>query len=284
VNAMKCRCLQVLGCLLLALAIPLAIEGQTDRGAITGTVSDPSGAVIGSVQVIATQVATGVQFDTVSNNLGFYSLLELPIGAYNVRFKKTGFKDFDRTGIILETQHTVQVNVALTVGTAMETVQVTGTPVLEIQSEVGTNMNAQEMTDLPLAIAGDGRDITQFAFSVTPNVTGNEWTSYIGGSQAFTKSVLIDGTSVDSGIVGHIQESEPSMDAIEEAQVDTTGLRAEDGRSGGGAFLYELKSGTNQFHGDTFGFLNNEFLNANDWTDNWYLSQCAAGDTACHDK
>ncbi len=279
-----CKRLQEFAFLLLLLAVPMALLGQTDRGTVTGTVTDPSGAVIGSVSVVATQVATGVQFKAISNNLGFYSLVQLPIGAYNVSFRKAGFKDMDRTGIVLETQHTVQVNAVLEVGSATETVTVTtATPVLELQTEVGTNMNAQEMTDLPLSVDG-GRDITSFAFAITPNVSGSEWSSNIAGSQAFTKSVLIDGTSTDSGIVGHVGESEPSMDAIQESQVDTTGLRAEDGRSGGGAFLYEMKSGTNQFHGAAFGFLANEFLNANTWDNNWYLSQCARGDASCNQQ
>lgn len=257
-------------------------RAQSNRGTITGTVTDASNAVIDDVDVVAVQTTTGVEYKTVSNNLGFYSLLELPIGAYKVTFRKAGFKDFERTGIQLETQHTVQVNAALQVGSATETVTVTGSPVLEIQTEVGTNMSAQEMTDLPLTVSG-GRDITSFAFAVTPNVGGSQWSTSIGGSQAFTKSVMIDGTSTDAGIVGNIGESEPSMDAIQESQVDTTGLRAEDGRSGGGAFLYELKSGTNQLHGSAFGFLANEFLNANSWDNKWYLSNCD-GDATCEQE
>jgi hypothetical protein len=279
-NALGCKRLHLLALLFLLFAVPAALYGQSDRGTITGTATDPSGAVIGSVDVIASLTATGEQFKAVSDDHGFYSLVELPIGSYTVSFRKAGFKDLDRTGVVLETQHTVQVNGLLTVGNVTETVQVTGTPVLEIQTEVGTNMSAQEMTDLPLSVNG-GRDITNFAYAVTPNVSGSEWSSNIAGSQAFTKSVLIDGTSTDSGIVGHVGESEPSMDAIQESQVDTTGLRAEDGRSGGGAFLYEMKSGTNQVHGAAFGFLANEFLNANTWANNWYLSQCGSGNPTC---
>lgn len=281
---MKCKRLQAFGALLLALAIPMAIEGQTDRSTITGTVTDSSGAVIQSVQVIATQLSTGVQFKTVANNLGFYSLLDLPIGNYNLSFRKIGFMDMDRTGIVLETQHTVDVDAVMRIGNVSQTVTVSGAPpVLELQTEVGANLNAEEMTDLPLSIVG-GRDITSFAYSVTPNVSGNNWTSYIAGSQAFTTGTYIDGTSTDSGIVGDLGEEEPSMDAIQESQVDTAGLSATDGRTGGGTMDFELKSGTNRFHGTSFGFLDNEFLNANDWTDNWYLSQCAAGDTACNDE
>jgi hypothetical protein len=262
----------------------MATLGQSDRGTITGTVTDPSGAVIASVDVVATQVGTNVQFKTVSNGLGFYSLVELPIGSYTLAFHRAGFKDRVQVGIVLEAQHTLQVNGRLEIGAATETITVTATPVLEMQTQVGTNLNAQEMTDLPLIIAGSGRDFTTFAFAVTPNVGGNSWNTYIAGSQAFTTAMFIDGTSADSGVIGDIGEQEPSMDAIQEQQIDTAGLSATDGRTGGGAMNFEMKSGTNRFHGAAFGFLDNEFLNANDWTDNWYLSQCAAGDTACHDK
>jgi hypothetical protein len=232
--------------LMLVLMSPVFMYAQADRGTITGTISDSTGAVMGSVSILATQVATGVEFKAVSNDHGFYTLSELPIGSYNLSFSRAGFKVFNQNGIVLETQHTASLNVVLQIGTVSESIQVSGTPVLEMQTEVGTNINASEMTDLPLTVNG-GRDITSFAFSITPNVSGSEWSSNIAGSQGFTKSVLIDGTSTDSGIVGHVGESEPSMDAIQESQVDTTGLRAEDGRSGGGALLYEMKSGTDQY-------------------------------------
>lgn len=282
VDAVTCKGFHSLGIFLLLLTASVAVMGQTDLGTITGTVKDPSGAVVASAHVIATQVATGMQYKTVSNSLGFYSLLDLPIGTYNLTFQKVGFQDLVQTGIIMQAQHTLQVNAALRIGAATETVTVTETPVLGLQTEVGTNMNAQELTDLPLAIAGTGRDITAFAFSVTPNVTGNGWTTHIAGSQAFTTGMYLDGTSTDSGIVGDIGEEEPSMDAIQEEQTDTAGLSATDGRTGGGTMNFELKSGTKQFHGSSFGFLDNEFLNANNWVDNWYLSQCAPGDAACH--
>lgn len=277
---MKRKQIQILVLLLLLLAVPPFLRAQADRGTITGTVSDSSGAVVGSVEIVATQTATGAPFKAVSNNLGFYSLVQLPVGSYTVSFRKSGFKDLNRTGIIIEAQHTVLVDVALEVGSVSETVQVTGTPVLELQTEVGTNMTSQAMIDLPTSVNG-GRDITAFAFSITPNISGNNWQSSIGGSQNHTENVLIDGTSADSGVVGHIAEQEPSMDAIQESQVDTTGLRAEDGRSGGGAFLYEMKSGTNEFHGAAFGFLANEFLDANSWTNKWWLSQCTPGNLTC---
>jgi len=285
VNEMKCKRLLLLGALMLMLAlVPKAMQGQADLGTITGTISDSTGAVISSVNVTATQINTGIEFKTVSNNRGLYSLVELPPATYTVSFRRAGFRDLDHTGVVVEVQHVVGVNAVLQVGSVSTTVTVTGSPVLELQSEVGTNMNTEEMTVLPLSIVGNGRDITAFAFAVTPNVSGNGYAASIAGSQNFTTSVLLDGTSADSGQVGDVLGDEPSMDAIQESQVDTSGLSTVDGRTGGGVFLYELKSGTDRFHGAGFGFLDNEFLNANTWDNDWYLSQCAAGDTSCqHD-
>ncbi|MGC9198560.1 MAG: TonB-dependent receptor [Acidobacteriaceae bacterium] len=256
--------------------MPLALQAQTNLGTILGTVKDSTGAVIPSASVTATQVSTNAEYKTTSNHLGYYSLQDLPIGNYVVLFHKAGFKDFQQSGIVMEAQHTLQVNAMLQVGTANQVVNVTSTPVLQLQTQVGTNLNAKEMNDLPLAIAGSGRDFTSFAAAITPNVNGG-WLGSIAGSQAFTTGMYLDGTSTDSGIVGDLGEEEPSMDAIQEEQVDVAGLSAADGRTGGGTMDFEMKSGTRHFHGATFGFLDNEALNANDWTDNWYLSQCGSG-------
>src|SRR5271155_167508 len=139
------KCLNALLPLILLGGTSIAVHAQADRGTITGTVTDSTGAMIGSVDVVATQVATGTNFKTTSNDHGFYTLSELPIGTYNVSFARATFKSLDQNGVVLETQHTVQVNAQLQIGNVTETVQVTSTPVLELQEEVGTNMNAQEM-------------------------------------------------------------------------------------------------------------------------------------------
>jgi ectoine hydroxylase-related dioxygenase (phytanoyl-CoA dioxygenase family) len=151
-----------------------------------------------------------------SNNLGFYTFTSLPAGNYVLVYSKTGFKDLVHDNIVIESQHMVQINATMQVGSVAQSVTVTSTPTLEMQTQVGTNLNSQEMTDLPLSIAGTGRDITSFAFAITPNVSGNGWTTYIAGSQAFTTGMYIDGTSTDSGIIGDLGESEPPMDSIQE--------------------------------------------------------------------
>ncbi len=278
---MRCKAFHFSRLLLLLLVLPVTAYAQINLGTITGVVSDSSGAALPAVSVTATRKGTGAQFQTLTNHLGFYSLDTLPAGNYVLVFSKPGFKDLVHDGIVMEVQHTLEVNAAMQIGAVTQSIVVTTTPTLELQPQVGTNLNSQEMTDLPLAIAGTGRNITSFAFSITPNVSGGSFTTYIAGSQAFTTGMYIDGTSTDAGIVGDLGEMEPSMDAIQEQQVNTAGLTATDGRTGGGTMNFEMKSGTAHFHGSAFGFLDNEILNANDWTDNWYLSQCSPFDIAC---
>lgn len=243
---------------------------QSDRGSITGTVTDASGGVIPGAQVTATNLATDVQTSATTNDVGLYSILNLPVGRYSVKFTRQGFKTLERSGITVAISQVVNLDVALDVGAVSESVTVTGeASILQTrQTELSTTMKSQVVTDLPLSISG-GRQIELFALAITPAVEGDTWTTHVGGSMAFTKEVLIDGTSAVVQIGGHIGESSPTMEAIQEFRVETSGIRAADGRSGGGAFKFTLKSGTNDFHGSAFGFLHNEVLNANTWQNNF---------------
>jgi hypothetical protein len=252
---------------------------QADRGAITGTVTDPSGAVIPGVQVTGTNVDTKVQTTTTTNEVGLYTVLNLPIGKYSVTFTKQGFKAYDRSGITVAIAQVVQLDAVMQVGAVTESVTVTAEGgILQTQTtDVGTNMQSRVVTDLPLSISG-GRQVESFAFAITPAVEGNGWTSYIGGGSAFTKEVLIDGTSAVVQIGGEIMESSPPMEAIQEFKVETSGIRAENARTGGGVFSFTLKSGSNQFHGSAFGFLHNELLNANTWANNFSRAYNIAAD------
>jgi len=243
---------------------------QSDRGAITGTVTDPTGGVVPEVQVTATNVDTKVQYSATTNDIGLYHILNVPIGRYSVSFSKQGFKAHERSGITVGVAQVVRLDAMLQVGAVTETVTVTAEASLlqTEQTQVGSHMRSQIVTDLPLSISG-GRALEQFAYAIVPTVEGDNWTSHIAGSLAFTKEVLIDGTSAVVQIGGHIGESSPTMEAIEEFKVETSGVRAEDGRSGGGVFKFNLKSGTNDFHGSVFGFVRNEAINANTWQNNF---------------
>ncbi len=247
---------------------------QFDRGTITGTVSDPSGAVIPRAEITATNMDTGVVTQTVSNEVGLYRLSNIPIGRYEVRFVAPGFKAHVRSGITLTVAQTLRLDVTLETGTVQESVTVTaeGSLLKMDNAQVSTTIQSRVVTDLPLSFAG-GRAIENFAYALTPAVEGNNWTSYIAGTPAFSKEVLIDGMSATAQIQGHVGESSPPMEAVQEFSVQTSGMSAEYGRTSGGVFNFALKSGTNEFHGSAFYYLRNEVFNANGWMNNWRLTQ-----------
>ncbi len=248
--------------------------GQADRATINGTVTDPSGAVLPGVEITLENVETGVKTPGVTNEVGNFSLVNIPIGTYKIIFAMPGFKTVERSGFTVTTGQKARVDIALQVGEVTETVTISANSDL-VQTEsslVSTTMQAEVINDLPLSFAG-GRAVENFAYAVSPGVEGNNWTSYMSGGQAFSKEVLIDGISATAQIQGHIGESSPTMEAVQEFKVQTSGMSAEYGRTSGGVFNFALKSGTNSLHGSGFYYGRNEALNANTWMNNWNLSQ-----------
>lgn len=262
--------LQKLFMLLLVCILPVLLHAQVDRGTINGTIKDPSGAVLPGVTVTATNVATGVSTVSVSNAQGFYSLLNLPIGRYTLRFQKTGFAKLERSGITLITSQIAGIDASLSVGSTTQAITVTdNAPVIQTEtSDISADVKGSIITDLPMNVAG-GRDAENFVFSVMPGVEGNPWTASINGSQNFTKDVKIDGLSITASVQGDQMEVGPTMEAVEEVSVQTSGAQAENASTAGGVEMFAIKSGTNHFHGSVFGFGHNEILDANSWSNDY---------------
>ncbi len=249
------------------------LMGQADRATLTGAVTDPTGAAVPGVTVTATNESTRVATKTETNEVGLYRIVNLPVGPYAVAFEKGGFKTVVRSGIVLSVAQVADISVQLNIGSVQQTVEVkAAAPVLQTQTaSVGTTMSNRQVENLPLSIGGvGGRDAENLAFAVMPNVEGDNWTSYIAGTPAFSKSVLMDGTIEQGSESGSYDEMFPSMDAIEEFKVETGGMSGEAAaNTGGGTFMFVLKSGTNQWHGSAFEYLHNEALNANTWMNNY---------------
>jgi hypothetical protein len=253
---------------------------QSDRASVTGIVHDTSGAVVEGVQVTALNLGTGLRTTAETNELGFYTITNLAIGQYMLIFRHEGFRQFEQKGITLNVHQTAEINATLPVGATAETVEVTANAgLLETQTaSVSTNLTNDVVSTLPLNVYG-GRSLSTFMFSYVPGVEGSDYDSHIGGSLSKTKEVMIDGTSAVSQIGGYISESSPPFEAVQEFQVSTTGLRADEGHSGGGVFRYDLKSGTNNWHGSGFTFLHNEAFDANSWRNNYHRVVDVAAET-----
>jgi hypothetical protein len=247
---------------------------QSNRASITGTVMDSSGAVVAGAEITATNVDTGVPTKTVSNQEGIYVVPNLPPGRYSVEFKRDGFKTERRPIIKLESTEVARLDSALQVGAVTDSVTVTAdAPVLDLERpSVGTNMQGSVVTDLPLSIYGGGRTVESFAVAITPgySVYSSPYGAVINGGQWFTKEYTVDGTSGTANIQGDSMETGPTMEAVQEMQAQTSGLDAQSSLSGAGVIAFNLKSGTNKFHGSTFLYGVNELLDANTWTNDYF--------------
>jgi Carboxypeptidase regulatory-like domain len=270
-----------LGLMVLSVMLLTAREmcAQSDRASITGTIKDSSGAVVPQVQVTLTDDDSGLQENAATNATGIYTLLNLPVGRYTLDCSKEGFAQYRRSGISLAVSQVAEIDAVLTIGKSAQTTTVTAdAPLLQTQtSSISTNLNNAAVTELPLNVQG-GRNLSTFMFNYVPGVEGTDYDSHIGGSLGKTKEVMIDGTSAVSQIGGYISESSPPMEAVEEFQATSAGLRADEGRSGGGVFRYEMKSGSNAWHGSGFYYMHNEAFDARSWGDKYNQSVCLGDD------
>lgn len=257
--------------LFLSLLVVFPLWSQQDRGTFTGTVTDSTGSVVPNVRVAVVNTQTNATYDSRTNDVGQYRVPNLPIGSYKITFETDGFKSFVRDGLTLNIAQVARVDAQLQVGSTTDSIEVRAeVPLLQTETpEVGTSLDNRTVTDLPLGFSG-GRYAETFAFKLTAGVAGDNWQSRINGSPAFTKQVVLDGADATIYIGGQFGESSPSMEALEEFKVQTSGMSAEFGRTGGGVFNFVMKSGSNQFHGSALGLIHNEWMDANTFANNTF--------------
>jgi hypothetical protein len=242
---------------------------QLDRGTLTGTITDATGSIIPGAAVRVTNTSTGLDYSTVTSESGQYTMPNLPPGTYRIAVTTPGMKEFVRTGVDLGVTQVLRIDARMEVGSTGERVEVTAdAPRLQTDSpEVGTSLTNAQMVDLPLSFSGS-RHIENFAYKLSPGVSGGTWTSHINGSTSFSKEVLLDGAPTTTYMSGDMSSSSVSMEAVQEFRVQTSGVGAEYGRSQAGLFNYVLKGGTNELHGSAFAAFRNEALNANAFANN----------------
>ena len=260
---------------LVLLLSAINVCAQSDRASITGTVRDTSGAVIEGAQVTVANHATSLQESAATNEFGVYRFRNLPIGEYTLECSKLEFGNYERIGINLAISQVAEIDIVLRIGANAGAVTVTGDArQLQTQtSSLSTNLDNASITELPLNVQG-GRNLSDFLFAFVAGVEGTDFDSHILGGLSKNKEVMIDGTSAVSQIGGYISESSPPMEAVQEFQVTTAGIRADDGRTGGGVFRYDMKSGSNSWHGSGFLYMHNVAFDAGSWGNEYNKAQC----------
>lgn len=245
---------------------------QTITGTITGQVTDPSGAYVPNVKVTATNTKTNLSNTAETNRAGIYNLLFLPVGEYQVTAEAAGFKKATFGPLTLEVNQTARVDITLQIGQLAESVDVTASAtVLQTESATtGDTITSNTTTSIPLK----GRNFAAVTLlvpgaittaptsfdSVGHNSSGGR--PYVNGNREQTNNFLLDGADVNESIDNLIGYA-PNIDALQEVKVITGNAGAEFGNANGAIVNMTLKSGTNEFHGNVFEYLQNDNLNAN---------------------
>src|SRR6266851_515940 len=253
-----------------SLLLTACLFGQLNRGSLTGVVTDATGSVVPQARVTIRNTATAATYQTTTNDTGQYIQPNLPAGPYQIAFEAASFKTLVRSGVSLGANEVLRVDAAMEIGSVTESVSVqAAAPRLQTETpEVSTSLPSKELTALPLTY-DYARKVEVFAYKISPGVYGGNWTSYINGSTAFSKESILDGASMTTYMSGEASAHTPSIEALEEVKIQTSGMSAEFGRTQTGIFNYVFKSGSNEIHGSAFGSLRNEALNANTFANNF---------------
>jgi len=240
---------------------------QSDRGSVSGIVTDPTGAVVPGAKVTTTNSAMGTQRSTVTTEGGNYTVPQLPAGVYSVTVVAPGFTTAIRNGITVSVGETAVIDLQLSVGLGTTTVTVTeDAPLLQLDSpQNNIQVSTKDMNELPLNITGIGavRDPMSFAALAPGTIVGGWNDIHISGSPATTYRVFMDGLDDTSAVKGAISnENQPSVESLASQELLVNNYSAEFGQSAGGIFNYTSKSGSNKLHGTLFTYFENEALNA----------------------
>ncbi|HXP85095.1 MAG TPA: TonB-dependent receptor [Bryobacteraceae bacterium] len=251
--------------LTVTLAASFIAWGQSDRGTITGTVSDPAGAVVANAPVQAKNADTGETYSGATSNTGNYTVSQLPAGNYELTVTVPGFKKYTRQNLAIQVAQIARIDVTLEVGSATESVTVSeAAPLLNTETgDLAHNVTTKFLDDVPLlTISGNIRNPSVFAQLIPGTyMTGQEMR--ISGSPNNTQSLRVEGQEANnSGIPAIPGQSQQSVDAVQEVTIQTSNYAAEYGQAGGGVINMTMKSGTNQFHGSGYDYIANEAFNA----------------------
>src|ERR1035438_2660432 len=264
---LKTVCLALVMCL--SLSSLLAAQGTGGR--ILGRISDPSGAVLSSVKVMATNDATGVSQDSLSNDSGDYVFPNLAVGTYSLTFDLTGFKKGVRHGIALDVNQVITLNMAMQLGQNQEVVDVTAeAPLVDTSStQLGAVVNNRSVNELPLN-ARDSYQFLQLQPGVQSQLGSSGGTFYgsddagavsVNGGRSRANNFSVNGGDANDQFV-NLPTIQPTPDAIEEFRVISNTFDAEYGRNSGAVVNVITKSGTNQWHGNVYEYFRNTVLNA----------------------
>src|ERR1700761_6084499 len=271
-------------CLMLCL-VPTLLLGQetTGNGSVTGRVTDPSGGTVPGATVSLVDESTNIPITLQSNSSGLYVFNDVTPGKYDLIVTKPGFRKSVVTGQEVVTGANLTLNIALEVGAATETVEVREVLGAELQTEnatMGTALGGNAVLQLPTI----SRDVSSLVFlqpTAAPTFNGaegNTTSGNIAGNFADQNTFMLDGGNNTSDLDGdnatYVNRNGSGVmptpaESVEEFRVNTNNQAADFSMSGGGQVMVSTKRGTNTFHGSAYDFFQADWLNSNDWFNNF---------------
>jgi len=260
--------------LVFGLICAVAAFAQGDRGTITGTVTDPTGAVVPNANIQLTNTDTSANYQVGTTNTGNYTLANLPVGTYVLTVDAAGFKKFVRPGLVVQVAETERVDAVLTVGASTDTVTVSAeAPLLKTESgEISHQVDYAAADELPLFTTNGTGGSTGLGnirdpLSVLNILPGAQQTTdstlRINGLPSSSQTIMVEGMDATNGLWRQVNQStQQGTDAVQEVSVQTSNFAAEYGGAGGGYLNFTMKSGTNQYHGSGYDYFVNSALNA----------------------
>ncbi|MBZ5597699.1 MAG: TonB-dependent receptor [Acidobacteriia bacterium] len=240
---------------------------QQATAQLTGTVRDPTAAVVAGAKVTLKNSNTNIARTVDTNKEGDYLFTLVPIGTYELTVEQQGFSKAVQRGITLDVNQNAHLDITLQIGTETQTVEVSGvvSQVDTISATLGKVETTQRILDLPLV----NRNTLQLGllqagvFATDPDDgSGNPFS--VSGQRSESLTFLLDGADNNDFLGNNIVVS-PNPDAVAEFKILTNNYNAEYGRTSGGIVNQVIKSGTNAFHGSAFEFLRNDIFNARDY-------------------
>ncbi len=253
-------------CFALLLVLPSVVLAQGSASALTGSVTDQTGAALPGVSVTATNDATGLVRTVVTEADGSYRFVSLPAGTYNVKADLSGFGSVDTRSVVLNVSRERQLDITLKQAAVQESIIVTAeAPLIATSPAIGTTVSQAELENLPLngrqfANLGSLAPGTQLKYNADPTKPGQLTIALNGGIGRNVNYMVDGGDNTDDTIGGALQNF--NLEAVQEFTIQTQSYKAEYGRSSGGVLTVVTKTGTNNFAGSLYGFYREDSLNS----------------------
>jgi hypothetical protein len=253
----------------LLFSVVLCLEMQAQNAAVSGTVTDSTGAVVSDVQVTVRNLSTNLSRTTTSSATGAYSITNLEVGTYDITAKKEGFRTFHLPSVDLTVAHVSTIDAELVPGATSEEVTVRADSVAPIDfetSQVSNLVDQEQMKDLPL-ITRDPYSLVLLSPGTSQTNTGLGGFT-VNGSRERNNNFMLDGVDNNDTSVPGIPDGAlgANPDSTQEFRIITNNFNAEYGRNTGAIIDVVTKSGSNQYHGGAYEFGRwNGFGGARDW-------------------